>query len=99
MLNVEPTECLQRLSDSVVEAAGPLYDKEHFTCPAWVDTLPEDARVVKTIGDEVMLMAQDVQALTDNAEHPEKVRQNILQVALDYLACGIDPAKSCIFSP
>ena len=39
----------------------------------------------------------DAQALTDNAEHPEKVRQNIMNVALDYLACGIDPAKSNIF--
>ena len=47
MLNVEPTECLQRLSDSVVAAAGPLYDKEHFTCPAWVDTLPEEERKAK----------------------------------------------------
>ncbi len=36
-------------------------------------------------------------ALTDNAEHPEKVRQNILQVALDYLACGLDPEKATIF--
>ena len=35
-------------------------------------------------------MIADAQALTDNAEHPEKVRQNIIQVALDYLACGID---------
>ena len=35
--------------------------------------------------------------LTDNAEHPEKVRKNIIQVALDYLACGIDPEKSTIF--
>ena len=42
-------------------------------------------------------MIADAQALTDNAENPEKVRQNILQVALDYLACGIDPAKSHIF--
>ena len=42
-------------------------------------------------------MIADAQALTDNAEHPEKVRQNILQVALDYLACGIDPNKSTIF--
>ena len=42
-------------------------------------------------------MIADAQALTDNAEHPEKVRQNILQVALDYLACGIDPEKSTIF--
>ena len=42
-------------------------------------------------------MIADAQALTDNAEHPEKVRQNIMNVALDYLACGIDPAKSNIF--
>ena len=42
-------------------------------------------------------MIADAQALTDNAEHPEKVRQNILQVALDYLACGIDPEKANIF--
>ncbi len=47
--------------------------------------------------DEIYIMIADAQALTDNAEHPEKVRQNILQVALDYLACGIDPEKSCIF--
>ena len=47
--------------------------------------------------DDIYIMIADAQALTDNAEHPEKVRQNILQVALDYLACGIDPAKSCIF--
>ncbi len=42
-------------------------------------------------------MIADAQALTDNAEHPEKVRQNIIQVALDYLACGLDPEKSNIF--
>ncbi len=47
--------------------------------------------------DEVYIMIADAQALTDNAEHPEKVRQNIIQVALDYLACGIDPAKTHIF--
>lgn len=46
--------------------------------------------------DEVNIMIADVQALTDNAEHPEKVRQNIIQVALDYLGVGIDPDKSCI---
>ena len=46
--------------------------------------------------DDIFIMIADAQALTDNAEHPEKVRQNILQVALDYLACGIDPAKSTI---
>ena len=42
-------------------------------------------------------MIADAQALTDNAENPEKVRQNIIEVALDYLACGIDPTKSTIF--
>ncbi len=47
--------------------------------------------------DEVYFMIADAQALTDNAENPEKVRQNVLQVALDYLAAGIDPAKSTIF--
>lgn len=47
--------------------------------------------------DEIFIMIADAQSLTDNAEHPEKVRQNIIQVALDYLACGIDPAKSTIF--
>ena len=47
--------------------------------------------------DKVYIMIADAQALTDNAEHPEKVRQNIIQVSLDYLACGLDPEKSTIF--
>ena len=47
--------------------------------------------------DKVFIMIADAQALTDNAEHPEKVRENVLEVALDYLACGIDPEKSTIF--
>ncbi len=47
--------------------------------------------------DEIYIMIADAQALTDNAEHPEKVRNNIIEVALDYLACGIDPDKSTIF--
>ena len=47
--------------------------------------------------DEIYIMIADAQALTDNAEHPEKVRNNIMQVALDYLACGLDPEKSTIF--
>lgn len=47
--------------------------------------------------DEIYIMIADAQALTDNAEHPEKVRQNIIQVALDYLACGLDPEKSTLF--
>ena len=47
--------------------------------------------------DEIYIMIADAQALTDNAEHPEKVRSNIMEVALDYLAAGIDPEKSTIF--
>ena len=47
--------------------------------------------------DEVYIMIADAQALTDNADNPEKVRQNIIEVALDYLACGLDPAKSVLF--
>ena len=46
---------------------------------------------------EVYIMIADAQALTDNAEHPEKVRQNIIEVALDSVACGLDPEKSTIF--
>ena len=47
--------------------------------------------------DEIYIMIADAQALTDNAEHPERVRQNIMKVALDYLAVGIDPEKATIF--
>lgn len=47
--------------------------------------------------DKVFIMIADAQALTDNVDNPEKVRQNVIEVALDYLACGIDPAKSTIF--
>lgn len=47
--------------------------------------------------DKVYIMIADAQALTDNAEHPEKVRKNIIEVALDYLACGLDPSKSTLF--
>lgn len=46
--------------------------------------------------DKIFIMIADAQALTDNADNPEKVRQNIIEVALDYLACGIDPEKSSI---
>ena len=46
--------------------------------------------------DDIFIFLADSQALTDNAENPEKVRQNVIEVALDYLACGIDPAKSHI---
>ena len=47
--------------------------------------------------DKIFIMIADAQALTDNADNPDKVRQNIIQVALDYLSCGLDPAKSTIF--
>ena len=64
----------------------------------YVGSLSERVRLQNSgLYDEIYIMVADAQALTDNAEHPEKVRQNILQVALDYLACGIDPDKSTIF--
>ncbi|MDD3201465.1 MAG: tryptophan--tRNA ligase [Bacteroidales bacterium] len=47
--------------------------------------------------DRIFIMIADAQALTDNADNPEKVRQNIIEVALDYLACGLDPTKSTLF--
>lgn len=47
--------------------------------------------------DKIFIMIADAQALTDNAENPEKVRQNIIEVALDYLSCGLDPEKSILF--
>ena len=47
--------------------------------------------------DEIYIMIADAQALTDNFDNPEKVRQNIIEVALDYLSVGLDPAKSTLF--
>lgn len=47
--------------------------------------------------DEIFIMIADAQALTDNADNPEKVRQNVIEVALDYLSAGLDPAKTTIF--
>lgn len=47
--------------------------------------------------DKIFVFIADAQALTDNMDNPEKVRQNVIEVALDYLACGLDPAKSTIF--
>ena len=47
--------------------------------------------------DKVFIMIADAQALTDNADNPEKVRQNVIEVALEYMACGLDPAKSTLF--
>ena len=47
--------------------------------------------------DRIFIMIADAQALTDNADNPAKVRSNIIEVALDYLSCGLDPAKSTLF--
>ena len=47
--------------------------------------------------DKIFIMIADAQALTDNADNPEKVRQNIIEVALDYMSAGLDPAKSNLF--
>ena len=47
--------------------------------------------------DEIYIMIADSQALTDNADNPEKVRRNILEVALDYMSVGLDPEKSTMF--
>lgn len=47
--------------------------------------------------DKIFVMIADAQALTDNADNPEKVRQNIIEVALDYMSAGLDPAKTTLF--
>lgn len=47
--------------------------------------------------DKIFIFEADAQALTDNIENPEKVRQNVIEVALDYLAAGLDPSKSTLF--
>ena len=47
--------------------------------------------------DEIYIMIADAQALTDNMDNPEKIRQNIIEVALDYMSCGLDPAKTVMF--
>ena len=47
--------------------------------------------------EKIYIMIADAQALTDNFDNPEKIRQNILEVALDYLSCGLDPSKSNLF--
>ena len=64
----------------------------------YVGSLSERVQLQNTGAfDEIYFMIADAQALTDNADNPEKVRQNIMQVALDYLSAGIDPTKSTIF--
>jgi tryptophanyl-tRNA synthetase len=47
--------------------------------------------------DDIFIMIADAQALTDNADNPDKIRENIIEVALDYLSCGLDPDKSNLF--
>jgi tryptophanyl-tRNA synthetase len=47
--------------------------------------------------DKIYIMIADAQALTDNIDNPEKVRQNVIEVALDYLSAGLDPTKSTLF--
>ncbi|MEG1612125.1 MAG: tryptophan--tRNA ligase [Alistipes sp.] len=47
--------------------------------------------------EKIFIMIADAQALTDNSDNPDKVRQNIIEVALDYLSCGVDPTRSTIF--
>lgn len=64
----------------------------------YVGSLRERVRLQNTGKyDEIYIMVADAQALTDNAENPEKVRSNVIEVALDYLACGINPEKATIF--
>lgn len=64
----------------------------------YVGSLKERVKLQDSdIYDKIYIMIADAQALTDNAEHPDKVRNNIIEVALDYLACGINPEKSTIF--
>jgi tryptophanyl-tRNA synthetase len=63
----------------------------------YVGSLLNRVRIQEQDTYKQYVMLADIQALTDNYEHPEKVRQNVLQVALDYLAVGIDPTKTTIF--
>ena len=64
----------------------------------YVGSLSERVRLQNSgLYDEIYIMIADAQALTDNADNPEKVRQNIVEVALDYLACGLDPKVSTLF--
>lgn len=63
----------------------------------YVGSLRERVALQNQVGfDKIFIMIADAQALTDNAENPQKVRDNIIEVALDYLACGINPEKSTI---
>ena len=63
----------------------------------YVGSLKNRVELQKSGEFETFIMIADAQALTDNAKNPEKVHQNVLEVALDYLAVGIDPTRSTIF--
>ena len=63
----------------------------------YVGSLSNRVRLQNTGNYEPFVMIADLQALTDNAENPEKIRQNILEVTLDYLAVGLDPSVTTIF--
>ena len=63
----------------------------------YVGSLKKRVELQNSGEHETFIMIADTQALTDNAKNPEKVRNNVLQVALDYLAAGIDPSKTTIF--
>lgn len=64
----------------------------------YAGSLSERVRIQNAGGyDDMYVMIADAQALTDNAENPKKVRQNIIEVALDYLSCGLSPEKVCMF--
>ena len=65
-----------------------------FTWDLYVGSLKNRVRLQET--HRQFLLLADAQALTDNAHDPERVRRNVLEVALDYLAVGIDPEKTTI---
>ena len=63
----------------------------------YVGSLKTRVAMQEDVENKLFIMVADVQALTDNAKNPEKVAKNVLQVALDYLAVGLDPKKSTLF--
>ncbi len=63
----------------------------------YVGSLKTRVAMQEDVENKLFIMVADVQALTDNAKNPEKVAKNVLQVALDYLAVGLDPEKSTLF--
>jgi len=63
----------------------------------YVGSLKNRVRMQEDPENELFIMIADMQALTDNAKNPEKVSSNVLQVALDYMAVGLDPKRSTLF--